>query len=160
MRNNDPTKSELLPVEYKPLLLDKDRLTFNLTVYHEHRGDKPHTLSRNWSELLEFMDEPYTRRLRAEEDWKPIDLGHLKPSQIGTIVIENITGRARLVNPTEEEKKADAAKVIELSFTGSSEDAWLVKPGAPFFGQSNHIQRLQIRSQQGVADYRLHLITK
>lgn len=119
----------------KPILMDKDRVTFHFTLHYEHRGESPHTVDKGCHWLTQTMEEPYTRRHTVKGadvgqclwDCKAkIDTGWLTDPRV--VVIENIEAHGAL-QPTEEESKALAKKVLHIHLSGAQFPSLTLQPG-------------------------------
>ena len=150
--------SHVEPLDPQPQELS--RLTVLLTVHHEQVGEQPQTFPLTYSDLLETTQESYSRRMRALEDWAPLDFGWIHPSEVGYIIIDNIEGRGLSVNPTPEEKALTASRIIELAYVSSLDDCWEVPPRWWFCNPVKRPSDLRIRCQNGTASYRITAIPK
>ncbi len=73
-----------------------------------------------WVRYLASREQPVRRTMTVGEEWRPIYAGWL--TSCSAVVVHNHEGERRQRIPTEEEKAATAAKVIELSFSASGGD--------------------------------------
>lgn len=143
-----------------PELKDFDRLTVITNIHHEHRGEAPRTIPASYSRLLKEKEEPYQRRFKVTEKWAPVDLGWFDPTHVGCIVIENLEGRGRLVHPTEEDRIATEAKIVEVSYHKDSAACDLIRPGQPDIRWPSDASKLYVRCQSGDANCRISVISK
>lgn len=143
-----------------PDLKDFDRLTIVQNIHHEHRGESPRTIPVSHSCLLEEKEEPYQRRFTATEKWAPVDIGWFAPEKVGCIVIENLEGRSLLVNPTEAERNATLAKVLELSYSKNSNECDLIPPGRADIKWPAKASNLHIRCRSGDALCKIHVLSR
>jgi hypothetical protein len=139
---------------------DMSRLTVLLTVHHEQVGEQPRTFPLTFSDLLETTQESYSRRMRATEEWTPLDFGWIHPSEVGYLMIDNIEGRGLAIQPTREEKALTASHVIELAYVSSLDDSWEIPPRWFFFNPIKRPADLRIRCQHETASYRITVIPK
>ena len=143
----------------------KDRLTVVESVYHQPFGESPVEIPSRFSRNLKTREQVYSRRLTATEDWQSLECGWLG-NAVGMLVISNDEGKNQQANPTDEERKALAAKVLELCHSDASRTMhsparrgeWLIPPGESMRGCPVAAQQLLIRCQSGAAKFTLHLI--
>jgi hypothetical protein len=100
------------------------RITFQTNLYHQIPGEDPKQITINGSELRSVAESLMDRTVTITSIPSYLDFGWLDASNIGTVILYNTTGTARAVNPTEEEKLADASAIVELVEFGRQ----LVKP--------------------------------
>lgn len=143
-----------------PELKVNDRLTVIVNIHHEHRGEPPRTIPVGYSRKLSEKEEPYQRRFNAKPEWTPIDLGWFDPAKVGCVVIENLEGKAALVNPTEDEQAEIDAKVLEVSYSKNSKECDLIPPGAADIKWPADATKLCIRCQSGTASCRISIVSK
>lgn len=146
-----------------PKLYLQDRVTITQNMHHEHFGTPPVSIPPSiHSRMLEHVEEPYQRRLRAGKDWQPVvdDGCWIPANKIGYVTIENLEGKVQLVNPTEDERKKTASKILELSYTKNSKEADLVYPGATQIKVPADASKLYVRCQDGEGSYKLHVFSK
>lgn len=141
-----------------PVLLDHDRVTMTLNMHHEHRGEEPFGLSIISQQLLEFMEEPYRRRITVTEEWQAVE-APFPSDRIGFIVVENNEGKDPLVHPSPEEKAKIAARIVEASYTKVSSEADLILPGWGIPKRPNG-GTLYIRCQKGTANCRVYILSR
>ncbi len=129
----------------------KSRLTVVESLYHQASGEEGVMVSSSFSRNLESDDQAYgPRRLKATEEWQPLDCGWVE--EIGMISVTNEEGKHLQVNPTEEEKEALAKKVLEISLSPRASWYFLIPPGESFRGYPS-AQKLWIRSQSGITRF-------
>lgn len=97
-------------------LLEKDRLTVVQTITHESLEDEPVQHHNVYSTQI-AMVEPYSRRFMAEETWECLRFDFVEKPLLVTIYNPPT---ARVVNPSSEERDAEEAKVIQISFDGNN----------------------------------------
>ncbi len=144
----------------------KDRISVVEMVYHRPFGDQATVIESRFSRDLQGHEQPYTRNLKATEEWQQLDCGWLPNA--GMLVIHNTEGKFLQVNPTDEERKESASKILEVCFdwpdrTGWKKDpthCWLVLPGESMRGCPSQPRELYIHSQSGVAKYTIHLLPR
>lgn len=145
-----------------PELHNYDRVTIVVNIHHEHLGEAPVSLQSIHARLLEYMEEPYQRRLRANGEWQPVidDNCWVPGAKIGYVVVENLEGQVLTVQPTEEERRKSASKVLEIGYTNNSAEADLIYPGSIAIKTPSNASRLVIRCRSGEAAYKLHVFSK
>ena len=89
----------------------KNRVTVVELVYYREFGEEASVVETRYSRDVEGDDQPYTRRIVATEEWTVLDTGWI--TSVGTLIIQNPTGRFLQVNPTEEEKRERAEEVAK-----------------------------------------------
>jgi hypothetical protein len=139
---------------------DFGRLTVVMTVHHEQPNEQPRSFPLSFCDLLQVSQESYSRRMRATEEWMPLDFGWVHPEDVGFLIIDNIEGRGLSIQPTPEEKMATASHVIELAHVSSLEDYWEIPPRLFFFNPVKRPSDLRIRCRHEVAQYRITVIPK
>lgn len=153
-------KKKIQPVPLNPTV-QKDRMTVNYTIVHEHRGDQPHAVMMVNAKLCEETEQPYDRRFDLEERVVSLsDIGcWFDWAKAGTVVIANLEGRDAVAYPTEEERAILDKKSIEIS---AGEGLKLLVPAGwsqPIFFPADH-SALQIRSLSGKVKCRVTVLPK
>lgn len=141
-----------------------NRVTAVFNVHHEHDGEQPYSIGPVISQIkLEVNEDVYTRRVTVRESWEELDLGHLPADQVGLVIVENLEGRFPANNPTEEERKEAAKKIIEVSTGDGNGGAFLCFPAPislPFVGYPQDASRIALRCPVGVARCRVHVFPR
>lgn len=135
-----------------------DKITIIEIVYYRRYAQQPTCVEARYTLPRDSENQqPYVRtNVEASEEWKELDTGWV--DEVGMIFVRNDTGKALQVIPSDEEKQALTAQIIELSFDRSSEHAILVPPKA---GQKIIPSGpLFIRSQSGTPSYLLQVMPK
>lgn len=110
----------------KPTL---DRTTMVTQLYFARHGEQPAGFDFRCTHAAPPAGEdPWVRRLDIGAAWAAPDLGWLADNA-GTMAIENTAGTGRTTNPTDKERLAIAAQVIEVSFDGADAPACTIPPG-------------------------------
>lgn len=135
----------------------KDRITVVQHIYHQSTGEQPTQIDNNFTRNLETIDQPYVRRCKATETKQKLDCGWLQ--DVSRIIIINEEGTNLQVVPTDGERKATAAKILELSFQENG-PGWLILPGESFHGSPSDVSNLLIRSLSGITKYTLHALPR
>lgn len=145
-----------------PELHNHDRVTIVINMHHEHLGEAPVSLQSIHARLLEHMEEPYQRRLRAGEKWQPVvDSGcWIATGRIGYVTVENLEGRVLTVQPTEEERRKSSNKILEIGYANDSAQADLIYPGSIAIKTPSNASKLVIRCRSGEASYKLHVFSQ
>ena len=106
---------------------------------------------------LDSEEQAYQRSLVLTEEWKQLDFGWLEQNQIARLVIKNDEGRF-LTNPTEDEKKEMAERIILLGHSPIETDlegqqyrfaTWKIRPGEDFQGEPTTGNSIYLRSTKG-----------
>jgi hypothetical protein len=113
------------------------KLTVVEQIYHHSPTSGSYSLDCRSSRSLKTDEQPYSRRMKVDEQWQKIDIGWVeKPS---LVVVENREGQFMQVQPTKEEREATAKKVLEFSFAERrgvavvvSDPDVLIHPGTSF----------------------------
>jgi hypothetical protein len=124
-----------------------NRLTVTEGIYHMGHDVPTSGTYATFSRQLEGNDQPYIRRLTVGRDWQPVDFGWIG-ERVGMLSISNEEGKFLQRNPTEEEKKALAAMVIEVTVSGDAD--WLILPGETMRGTPAK-KNIRVRCQGGDA---------
>lgn len=131
-----------------------DQLTVVEHVYHQPAGEQPTGIETRFSRHLKTQEQPYCRRLLIGEDWVALDHGWV--NEASHMVVQNMEGRFTQVNPTDEQCKEVAARVIELGYQ-NAKGYWLIGPGESLRGQPNVLDGLMLRCQQGKAQVTINV---
>ncbi len=126
----------------------RNRVTIVETVSHQVSGQEAESLTCQSAYEVASDEQSYKRHLRIGETWTPLDLGYLA-DEAGLIVLQNTEGKGLRVIPTEEQKAATAAKVLELCGAPNDVACWLIHPGRSFRGFPENPKKLFLRSQSG-----------
>lgn len=144
------------PLEYKP---PKDRATIILRVHHQCQDEGVTTGGCSYDEELETDHEAYGRRLTVGEEWQPLDFGWVPVEDVGMVVVENLAGRNLRVNPTDDERREIADRVLEVRHEGDAH-AYAIPPrGADSF-RSTDPASLRIRSRKGETKYKIMVVPR
>lgn len=163
MPENEASDQDQEPTGMKPgdPTQIQPRLTIVETVYYQTPNTPASQVSSSFMRSLETHEQPYERKMVATEEWQPLINEQCWVKECSLILVTNEEGRYLQVNPTEEEREATAAKVLEISFdiTNLTGD-WEVPPGETFRGNPRHPQALFIRCRSGEARFTLHVFPR
>lgn len=142
----------LEPVEIPLSPLDSgNRLTFRCSVYQEQKGENPFSIVIRYSEILEEQEEPYSRRFKVQEAWRPLaDAWRGQVETVGLVVVEN-RSKQPVVRPTPEEAELLKQTYVQLG-TGDSDPPsvfGIVRPGRVAIWQPEDVEGLLVRSTRG-----------
>ena len=137
--------------------LNCDRLTAQLSVYHEHCGDDPIAVNSHFSNPLETVCQPLSRRLTVSNKWQCINPQWVE--QVGYIVIENRVGKDKSLRRSKEQIEADKGRILQIR-CAENVPGWLVHPGHFFMAYPENIHTLQMRAALGVVDIQLVVMPK
>lgn len=154
------------PVEATAPPALKSRLTVIETVYHQPLAEGAASAESHFARWLETDEQPCIRRLKASEAWQALDGGWL--SEAGMLCLENTEGRFPQVQPTEEERRDAAAKVLEVGvvhFFSNEESGQvvpfaLIPPGESARFQPHTLSALRVRCRAGTAKYTASVFPK
>ena len=141
----------------------QDSMTVVEQIYHQPAGEEPTAYHHSFVRKLFIQEQPYSRKIKVGGGWQPLDLGWFadKPDAVGMVQVINNEGRFTQTQPTDEERAAAAAKVIEV--VGGMDDPtrslWKGPVGMlllvyPKESMRNTVERpnnLWVRCQSGVA---------
>lgn len=130
----------------------KDRLTIVECVYHQPFGEQPTVVEHRYSRELESKEQVYERRVTIGENWQPLDTGWIE--RLGLLVIANHEGHGLQRAPSDDERAAIAARVVEVGLDGRA--IWLVLPGESMRATPATLSGLQVRCQRGEARCTIH----
>lgn len=141
-----------------------DRLTVVETVYHQPWGEEPVAVESRFSRDLQTRNQLFERRCRVGEDWQPLECGWL--GEAGMLVIENREGRFLQRVPTDEEREAAAAKVLEVGWEPDGATMhdppataqWIIPPGESIRGQPATLKSLRLRCRSGECRFTVYLL--
>lgn len=94
-----------------PINSEKGTLTVVERVYHQLDSDQPTSVETSFTQRVMSDEQPYSRRMKVGEEWVPIGKGWLE--ECAMLVLRN-DPESRFTIPSDEEKAADAVKVIEV----------------------------------------------
>lgn len=145
-----------------PALLDVDRFTMKLMLYHQSCCTDPFGHEMNFSELLKTKEQPYPRDLKIKPDWEPLNLGWLRePGAAGVIALENKATLGLRVHPNEEQKAELAKMIILLKPRGAAdEDAIIIDPGGFCVNKWGNPTDLVIKSLHGVVNAKVYVFPR
>lgn len=133
----------------------KSRLTVICTVYHQPLAEGAASAESHFARWLETDEQPCIRRLKATPEWQPIE--GLWLTESGMLCLTNDEGRFPQVQPTDEERRAAATKVLEVGvLMESGVPVTLfarILPGESARFQPHDLTALRIRCRAGVAKY-------
>lgn len=132
-----------------------DRLTVVEYVYHQQMGREASMFESRFSRALGDHEQPYERQVTVGEDWQSLDCGWVE--RVGMLVLRNEEGRHMQLNPTAEERRAIAGRVVEIR-TKDQPAAWLVHPGESLRACPADAAGLEVRCQAGEARVTIHAI--
>lgn len=78
------------------------RIVAKSTIYYQEES-QPIAFERGHSESLISNEQPYVRKHKATEEWKPLELAWLNGMELKALMVTNDEGRFA-VNPTPEER--------------------------------------------------------
>lgn len=133
------------------------RLTVVEQVVHQVPTDPggPAVATSRFSRPLKTLEQTYKRRMTVGETPTPLDCGWLRDS-CGMLVVENAEGRFAQVYPTDEERAAVDARVVEVQF--GAEAAILISPGESCRFQPIDPTRIALRCRSGRAVVQVTLV--
>ena len=122
----------------------KDILTVVEMVYLQSIDGEAQCVESRYMRELNTHEQLYKRKLTITNEWKPLDVGWCEKP--GLLVIHNEEGKHSTVNPTEEEAKAIADSIVEISPNPESCFSIYVRPGESSRFEPSDVSKLQIRS--------------
>lgn len=94
--------------------LNSARMVIVEQVSHQSPNQPPTVVDSRYPRILETDEQVYKRSMKIKSEWTNIDVGWLIETGVAQIVIENREGQALQVIPTQEEKAAFLARILEL----------------------------------------------
>lgn len=108
--------------------------------------------------------QPYNRLCKAGNEWRPLDLGWILfdhgIESVGMIYIVNSEGLFLQTNPTDEERKLAAERILELSFGGDDQADVLIPPQESFRARIYAPNKVMIRCKNGPCKYAITVLPK
>lgn len=89
-------------------------LLFNGKIYHQHHGEQPQMVAMVWGRNLTSRDDARKHRLTIGPEWV-----RLPTDGAGYVVVHNERAKRQTI-PTPEERMAETALVVDLSFGSES----------------------------------------
>lgn len=126
----------------------KSRLTVVETIYHQDADGQPTAVEANYARWLASDEHPFQRRLKVGEEWQRLETGWLE--DVSLLVLTNEEGKGLQTIPTDEERVALAARIVEVGTPGSEAD-WLILPGESLRGRPAAMRQLRFRCRAGTA---------
>jgi hypothetical protein len=112
--NIDPESVKPLPT---PPRKDMSTITVVGNVYYQQGPEQPTSVESRYSFTVNTEEQPYQRiRLKVTEEWRPMESGWVQPQQCSLMLLQNLGGGPFSTNPTEEEAKEEAERVVEIGF--------------------------------------------
>ena len=146
------------------------RITAQISAHYEPMDEQPYSIEPIGIRLnVVNHDDVYSRKVIVGSSWQPIGLGPYEesgPSSVGLVIIESLNGRFPSVNPTEEERREELKKIIEVSFDPEAADPLscltvLPYPARmPFFGIPTDVSLMRLRCLTGGAKCRIYLFPR
>lgn len=155
-------KREPIVVGPLPKPIDRDRITANLSFYHQHPGEQPTGFNQHFDYLLQTEEQPWQRRLEiSESELVQLDTGWLG-NNVGYLIIQNREGTNLQVTPTEEEKNNISRRIIGISamVDGKRAPACIVRPGQFFCGEINNCHAIYLECFHGTATTYVHIFPR
>lgn len=128
----------------------RGRITVIETVYFQGPDAEPTSRECNFSNWVGTDEQPYLRRCRIGEAFKPLDLGWLSNIPIGLVCIDNHEGSFPEKLPTPQEKANAAAKVLEVSFGLSTAPQSLTMHDPPSPPPTATVPAILVKPGEGV----------
>lgn len=119
------------------------------TIYHQAPDAQPISFDHRYGHIVAADEQPYSRKLKAGSDWTALDCGWLQKASVLQVVNEE--GRFPQTVPTDEERIATAAKVVELG-CGTADGVHcfaLVHPGHSARFEPADVKSLHVRCRSG-----------
>lgn len=126
----------------------RDRLTLSIQIAHERPG-RPASGTRAGGAMI--LSSTGSRSDSDDFDVGPEPvpvMQGLRVDPAGYVVVENITGQGRMTQPSEEERKVDAAAVAVLEYDGH-EVGYVWPSGPPSANDWPDPKKLTVRCGQG-----------
>lgn len=134
------------------------KLTIVEEIYYQvSPNEDPYQISTKVSRELKTKEQIWSRKCRATEQWKPLDLGWLEGLGCSLIAIENHAGTFNQVQPTKEELEIEAKKILCLSYE-KNDLGFLIYPQATEKFVPVVSDALTIRCKEGETDFTIWAI--
>lgn len=165
---SDPNKGSMdkgiapkVRVMPKPVLEDKDRVTINFTLTHEHCCVDPVHLSLSCFYYPKQIEQPYQRRIKLTQEWVPLNAAWLQEIA-GVVVIRNMTGGSKGVLPTDEQKAEMAKAIVTVCPKGTDPEKTgrRIRPGHFDFCEPVNISEWVMRCEHGTAEVVLDVMPR
>lgn len=138
----------------------KDRLTIISGVHHQRQGRPSTSIQSSGARLLETEEQPFDRTMQIGPEWTPLELGWLKDKP-GIVRIEGLIPYRQL-NLSKEEKEAELATVIQVTFDFDDANFPHCRfyHGMPFIFYPEDHHRVAIRCLTGPVDVRITILPR
>ena len=139
-----------------PIPAMRARLVVVESVYHQSPDGQPTSAEGAYARQLDTDEQPYARKCKATEEWRPLDCGWLDRASMLHVVNEE--GRF-LVQPTDAEREEVNRKLIELavSVQGSLTPFAEIPPHETARFRPVDPKALRVRCRSGAAKFTLTL---
>lgn len=88
------------------------RILLLQTLYYQSANSEPISAEGRYTKLLQTDEQPYQRRMKVTDEWKPLDAGWVESASY--YCVENLEGKYIQTIPTLEQRSEDAKRIIEL----------------------------------------------
>lgn len=134
-----------------------NRVVIVQQAYYQPKEGNTSSDSTQFSRFCETDADPYVRRAKVGREWIKLDRGWME--EASCLLIANPAPKYPKI-PTEEQKRLDAERVIEISF--SPEDSSrvadiLVRPGESHRFEPAYLDRVWVRSASDSGSYTVTL---
>lgn len=129
-------------------IVRKSRIVLKDVIYYQTTGSQPTSVTKGATRPISSDEQPYSRRVVVDEDWKALDTGWLP--EVSTVLVENVK-EPRQVVPTKAEESLEKAKVLEIGIMVESESRVYSFAFVPI-GESlriNPTAKLYVRCRKG-----------
>lgn len=157
----DPLEAQTNPIAS----VSAPRLTVVSNVYHQIPGEPvagpPPSRHYRW---LESDESAYSRTVKIDKEWAPIEMGHLSKVKCSMIYLANAVKRLPSRKPTTEEIEQFKAQILEVAIQVEGTNGDLLVLNDLPIGEDMRIPNprilslLRIRCVTGAAKYSIFLV--
>lgn len=141
-----------------------DRLTVQLTVYHQRCGENPTSITPSFVAALEEVEQPYSRQLKVGTEWMLLDFGWLEGKQ-GEIIIENRAGKGLIVTPSKAQQELTKRQYLIIGIEDDKDSsnivrAGIIRSGRPNFGEFFPGKKVYVKASEGTVSFNLNVMPR
>lgn len=98
------------------------RISVIVNAYHQAHNENPTHIQPGYTRLVDKDEQIFPpRKSRVNTEWKPLETGWIESGNASLLIIENNGTGTPMVQPTEEQRKKEQERIVEIGISiGSS----------------------------------------